>query len=291
MILQGTGVALVTPFREDKSIDFESLKKLLDHVSDGGVEYLVLLGSTAEAATLSESEKKSVIDFVVKQNDGKLPLVLGLGGNNTSELVEEIKNRDLSDFAAILSVSPYYNRPSQQGIYHHFSSIARVCPIDIILYNVPSRTASNINPETAIRLAKDFKNIVAIKEASGDLPQAMRLIKDKPNGFEVLSGDDLLGISMIFLGGKGVISVVGQAIPREFSEMVRLALDKKVDKATKLQYEMMDIIDLAFEEGNPTGVKCLLESLGICLDEVRLPLISASKDLKSKIKDEFKRYN
>ncbi|HRN46157.1 MAG TPA: 4-hydroxy-tetrahydrodipicolinate synthase, partial [Flavobacterium sp.] len=277
--LIGTGVALVTPFKEDFSIDTEALKKIVNFSIDGGIEYLVVMGTTAENATLSLDEKELVIRTVIEANNGSLPLVLGVGGNNTMEVVEELKTRDLSAFAAILSVSPYYNKPTQEGIYQHFKAIAEAAPIPIILYNVPGRTASNMLPTTVIRLAHDFKNIVAIKEAAGDLVQAMQLLKNKPKDFLVISGDDMIALPMVLAGGSGVISVIGQAFPKEFSEMIRLGLNRKVDEAFKSQYLLADCIDMIFEQGNPAGIKQVLLSLRISGNTVRLPLVKVDDSL------------
>ena len=281
--LIGTGVALVTPFKEDFSIDTEALKKIVNFSIDGGIEYLVVMGTTAENATLSLDEKELVIRTVIEANNGSLPLVLGVGGNNTMEVVEELKTRDLSAFAAILSVSPYYNKPTQEGIYQHFKAIAEAAPIPIILYNVPGRTASNMLPTTVIRLAHDFKNIVAIKEAAGDLVQAMQLLKNKPKDFLVISGDDMIALPMVLAGGSGVISVIGQAFPKEFSEMIRLGLNRKVDEAFKSQYLLADCIDMIFEQGNPAGIKQVFLSLGISENTVRLPLMKVDASLANRI--------
>ena len=218
----GTGVALVTPFKKDFSVDVEALTRIVNYVIDGGVEYLVILGTTAETATLSNEEKELVINTIVTANAGRLPLVLGVGGNNTMKVVEELKSRDFSDFSAILSVSPYYNKPTQEGIYQHFKAVSEASPLPVIVYNVPGRTASNMLPSTVIRLANDFKNIIGIKEAAGDIVQAMKLIQNKPEGFLVISGDDMITLPMVLAGGAGVISVIGEGFPREFSEMVRL---------------------------------------------------------------------
>lgn len=283
MALTGTGVALVTPFDSDGKIDFDGLKNLINHVTDGGVEYLVVMGTTAEAVTLSNKEKSEVVAFIVKYNNGKLPLVLGIGGNNTHAVIEEIKSTDLSAFEAILSVSPYYSKPTQEGIYQHFAAIAEACPIDIILYNVPGRTATNMSPETIISLAEDFDNIVAVKEAAGNMVQAMNLIQNKPENFHVISGDDALALPITLLGGSGVISVIGQGLPVDFSEMIRLALQGRVKEANDLHYKTLDLIGLIFEEGNPAGIKALLKKQNICTNSVRLPLISASNSLSGKI--------
>ena len=289
--LIGTGVALVTPFKEDFSIDTEALKKIVNFSIDGGIEYLVVMGTTAENATLSLDEKELVIRTVIEANNGSLPLVLGVGGNNTMEVVEELKTRDLSAFAAILSVSPYYNKPTQVGIYQHFKAFAEAAPIPIILYNVPGRTASNMLPTTVIRLAHDFKNIVAIKEAAGDLVQAMQLLKNKPKDFLVISGDDMIALPMVLAGGSGVISVIGQAFPKEFSEMIRLGLNRKVDEAFKSQYLLADCIDMIFEQGNPAGIKQVLLSLRISGNTVRLPLVKVDDSLANRINQFVKKIN
>jgi 4-hydroxy-tetrahydrodipicolinate synthase len=284
--LIGTGVALVTPFRKDFSIDTEALIKIVNFSIDGGVEYLVILGTTAENATMTPTEREFVIQTVVETNNGRLPMVLGVGGNNTMEVVEELKTRDLSKFAAILSVSPYYNKPTQEGIYQHFKAISEVSPIPVILYNVPSRTGSNMLPSTVMRLANDFQNIVAIKEANGDMVHAMQLLKNKPKDFLVLSGDDMIALPMVLAGGSGVISVIAQGFPKEFSEMIRLGLNRKVDDAFKLQYQFSDCIDMIFEQGNPAGIKQVFQSLGIAQNTVRLPLVSADESLAGRI-DKF----
>jgi 4-hydroxy-tetrahydrodipicolinate synthase len=279
----GTGVALVTPFKKDFSVDVDALTRIVNHVIEGGVQYLVVLGTTAETATLSNEEKELVIATVVKANAGKLPLVLGVGGNNTLKVVEELKTRDFSNFSAILSVSPYYNKPTQEGIYQHFKAIAEASPIPVILYNVPGRTASNMLPSTVIRLAKDFKNIAAIKEAAGDIVQAMKLIQEKPEGFLVISGDDMVTLPMVLAGGSGVISVIGEGFPKQFSEMVQLGLQRKVDEAYKIHYQLADAIDMIFEQGNPAGIKEVHKSLGLSENTVRLPLVNVNKDLANRI--------
>ena len=281
--LIGTGVALVTPFKEDFSIDTEALKRIVNFSIDGGIEYLVVLGTTAENATLSQEEKELVIDTVIEANNGRLPLVLGVGGNNTLKVVEELKTRDFSAFTAILSVSPYYNKPTQEGIYQHFKAVAEASPIPVILYNVPGRTGSNMLPATVLRLANDFKNVVAIKEAAGDLVQAMQLLKNKPNDFMVISGDDMIALPMVLGGGSGVISVIGQGFPKEFSEMIRLGLNRKVDEAFKSQYLLDECIDMIFEQGNPAGIKQVFLSLGIAENTVRLPLVTVDESLANRI--------
>ncbi|SEG29410.1 4-hydroxy-tetrahydrodipicolinate synthase [Flavobacterium urumqiense] len=287
----GTGVALVTPFKEDFSIDTEALKRIVNFSIDGGIEYLVILGTTAENATLSQEEKELVIKTVIEANNGSLPLVLGVGGNNTMKVVEELKTRDLSSFVAVLSVSPYYNKPTQEGIYQHFKAVAEASPIPVILYNVPGRTASNMLPSTVLRLANDFKNVVAIKEAAGDIVQAMQLLKNKPKDFLVISGDDMIALPMVLAGGSGVISVIGQGFPKEFSEMIRLGLNRKVDEAFKTQYILDDGIDMIFEQGNPAGIKQVFLSLGIAENIVRLPLIKVDESLAVRIDQFVKKIN
>lgn len=279
----GTGVALVTPFKKDFSVDTEALTKIVNFVIDGGVEYLVVLGTTAESATLTQEEKEVVIETVKKANAGRLPLVLGVGGNNTLKVVEELQTRDFTGFSAILSVSPYYNKPTQEGIYQHFKCIAEASPLPIILYNVPGRTASNILPSTVLRLANDFKKIIAIKEAAGDIVQAMKLIQNKPEDFLVISGDDMVTLPMILAGGAGVISVIGEGFPEEFSQMVRLGLQRKVDEAYKLHYKLADSIDMIFEQGNPAGIKEVFKTRGLSESTVRLPLVNVNEDLAKRI--------
>ncbi|WP_396151101.1 4-hydroxy-tetrahydrodipicolinate synthase [Flavobacterium sp.] len=281
--LIGTGVALVTPFKKDFSVDTEALTKITNHVIEGGVEYLVILGTTAESATLNAEEKEVVIQTIVTANKGRVPMVLGVGGNNTAKVVEELKTRDLSQFAAILSVSPYYNKPTQEGIYQHFKAVSEASPIPVIVYNVPGRTSSNMLPATVIRLAKDFKNIIGIKEAAGDIVQAMKLIQTKPEGFLVISGDDMITLPMVLAGGAGVISVIGEGFPKEFSEMVRLGLNKKVDEAYKLHYKLADSIDMIFEQGNPAGIKEVFKHLGLSENTVRLPLVNVDENLSVRL--------
>lgn len=281
--LIGTGVALITPFKDDLTVDIEGLQSVVNYNITNGIDYLVVLGTTAESATLSKEEKQLVVDTIVETNAGRLPLVLGIGGNNTNAVIEEIKSTDFVSFTAILSVSPYYNKPTQEGIYQHFAAISKASEKPIIVYNVPGRTASNIQPETIKRLATDFDNIVAIKEAAGDIVQAMKLIDLCPKGFLVISGDDMITLPMVLAGGAGVISVIGEGFPKEFSGMVRLGLDKKVEEAYKIHYKLAPAIDYIFEEGNPAGIKAVFKNLGICGDTVRLPLVSIGKDLQGKI--------
>lgn len=281
--LIGTGVALITPFKEDFSVDVEGLKNVVEFNIDNGIDYLVVMGTTAESATLSGDEKQLVINTIVEANKGRLPLVLGIGGNNTAEVIREMKERDLKDFTAILSVSPYYNKPSQEGIYQHFAAIAKEAPLPIILYNVPGRTASNMLPETVIRLSNDFKNIVAIKEAAGDIVQAMKMIAGTRADFLVISGDDMVTLPMILAGGAGVISVIGEGFPKEFSQMVRLGLERKVDEAYEIHHKIAPAIDYIFAEGNPAGIKAVFKKKGICGDTLRLPLVGVSDGLRSEI--------
>jgi len=281
--LIGTGVALITPFKDDFSVDVEGLKNVVNFNIDNGIDYLVVLGTTAESATLSKKEKQLVIDTIVKTNAGRLPLVLGIGGNNTVAVVEEVKTTDLSSFDAILSVSPYYNKPTQEGIYQHFAAISKASDTPIIVYNVPGRTASNMLPDTVIRLANDFENIVAIKEAAGDIVQAMELIVGCPKDFLVISGDDMITLPMVLAGGAGVISVIGEGFPKEFSKMVKLGLDRNVEEAYKIHYKLAPAIDYIFAEGNPAGIKAVFSKKGICGDTVRLPLVGISDELRSEI--------
>ena len=282
-IFRGTGVALVTPFKKDGSLDFNALKKLVNYQINNSINYLVVLGTTGEPATLTKHEKEQVKQTIIRVNDGKLPLVLGIGGNNTAALIEEIKQTDLSAFSAILSVSPYYNKPSQSGIYEHFRLISEASPIPIIIYNVPGRTASTIAVETTIKLARSCKNIIGIKEAAGDIVQAMRLIQNKPEGFLVISGDDMLALPMVLAGGDGVISVIGEGIPDSFSKMIQYGLNARAKEAYAIHYKLMAGIDMIFEEGNPAGIKALLAAKGICEPHVRLPLMSASNVLQKKL--------
>jgi 4-hydroxy-tetrahydrodipicolinate synthase len=275
----GTGVALITPFNEDKTIDYPSLEKLINKVIEGGIDFLVVLGTTGEATSINESEKNELINFIVKLNNKRLPLVLGLGGNNTNKLIKEINNTDLSDFDAILSVTPYYNKPSQKGLYHHYAEISKSSPIPIILYNVPSRTGVNMSPEITIQLANDFKNIISIKEASGDINQIKYILKNKPKNFDVLSGDDGLTLEIIQNGGAGVISVIGQSNPIEFSSLVKFALNGKLSDAKLLHDKLYGLYHYLYSEGNPSGVKAFLSLQGVCKNYLRLPLVPMSSEL------------
>jgi 4-hydroxy-tetrahydrodipicolinate synthase len=286
----GTGVALVTPFKEDKSVDYNALEKLVNYQIKNGVNYLVVLGTTGEPATLTTEEKEKVKQTIIKVNNGKLPLVLGIGGNNTQAVINEIKTTDLSAFSAILSVSPYYNKPTQEGIYQHFKAISENSPKPIIVYNVPGRTASNILPKTVLRLANDCKNIIGVKEAAGDMVQAMTLLQNKPSDFLVISGDDMIALPMVLAGGSGVISVIGQGFPKDFSTLIQLGLANKPKEAYQLHYKLMDIINYIFEEGNPAGIKALLEKLHITSKSVRLPLVVVSNELEQKLSAFVEKY-
>ena len=281
--LVGTGVALVTPFNDDLSINHEALANIVNYNIENGTDYLVICGTTGESVTITKQEKKEVVNTISKANNGRVPMVLGIGGNNTKQVIEEIKSTDLSETAAILSVSPYYSKPTQEGLYQHFKAIAEASPVPIILYNVPGRTAKNMEPETTLRLASDFKNIVAVKEAGNNMSQYLQLLRNKPKDFMIISGDDDLVLGVVLAGGSGVISVIGQAFPKEFSQMIRLGLEGKTKEAYKLHFKLMKGIDLIFSENNPAGIKAVFEVLGLCQDTVRLPLVPASKELKDKI--------
>jgi len=280
---RGTGVALVTPFTEDSAIDFDALARLIDHVIAGGVSYLVALGTTGETPTLSGKERRAVLDFIVQRADGRVPVVAGMGGNSTAELIHGLRDYDLSRVAGILSVAPYYNKPSQEGLYQHFAALARAAELPIILYNVPGRTASNILPQTALRLAREFAHIVAIKEASGNLAQNMEIVASAPEGFAVLSGDDNLVLPQIAVGMQGVISVAANCFTAPFCRMVEAALEGKFDEARSLHYRLLTGIDQLFAEGNPAGVKSALTHLGILQNYLRLPLVPASQALDARI--------
>lgn len=271
--LRGLGVALITPFKQDKSIDFNALARMIEHLIAGKADYIVVLGTTGETPTLTPDERREVREFVKEKVDGRLPLVLGMGGNCTSAVVEEIRNTDLTGYSAILSVAPFYNKPSQDGLYLHFKEIASVSPIPVVLYNVPGRTGINISAETTLRLAKDFPNIIAIKEASGNFKQIEKIINGKPDTFQVISGDDALTYPLITLGAEGVISVVGNALPREYGNMVRLCLEGRYNEALPIHYRFTRMYDELFVDGNPAGVKSLLHAMGMIENELRLPLV------------------
>ncbi|MBX0332886.1 4-hydroxy-tetrahydrodipicolinate synthase [Pontibacter sp. HSC-14F20] len=279
---KGTGVALVTPFASNQDVDYNGLRQLLDFTIEGGVEYLVVNGTTGESVTTTTEEKTAILAFVKKHVNGRVPLVYGLGGNNTREVLDAIQKTDLEGIAAVLSVSPYYNKPSQQGIIQHYTQIADTCPVPVILYNVPGRTGSNMSPETTVRLAA-HKNIIGIKEASGNLEQCMYIAKHKPADFLLISGDDMLTLPMIAFGAVGVISVLANAFPEKFSNMVRLGLSNQFKEASDLLFDFVDINPMMYEESNPVGVKALLERFGVCGGAVRLPLVEASAGLKDRL--------
>jgi len=287
-ILKGVGVALVTPFNEDLSVDFESLTKLVEYNIENGTNYLVVLGTTAEAATLSSEEKKQVVEHIIKVNNKRLPLVLGIGGNNTLEVKQQIDETDLSDFEAVLSVSPYYNKPNQEGLYQHYKALASTGK-NIIIYNVPSRTGQNVEAETTLRLANEFQNLFLIKEASPNILQYFDILRKKPEGFNLVSGDDEFTLPVTLAGGNGVISVIGQGYPKEFSTMVQLAFDKKVDEAYEIHNKLVEITRLIFAEGNPCGIKVILAEKGLIKNYLRLPLVPASEGLYAKIKAEMEK--
>ena len=286
---QGTGVALVTPFNTDGSVDYNGLKHLINHLVDGGIDYLVSLGTTGETATMTKDEKKKVWAYTAEINNNRLPLVAGIGGNDTLAVAEDIKSFDATGYSAILSVSPYYNKPTQEGIYQHYKYLAEISPLDLILYNVPGRTNSNMSPETTCRLAHDFKNIIATKEASGSFDQFNQIMRDKPQDFLLISGDDPITLPMIALGASGLISVIGNALPKQLSDMVRQCLAGDFKDAAPAHLSLIEFTRLAFAEGNPAGIKAALNHLGICGDTVRLPLVKASSSLEKLIVAEIEK--
>jgi 4-hydroxy-tetrahydrodipicolinate synthase len=283
---KGTGVAIVTPFHNDGSIDFNGLGRLVNHLIISGADYLVVLGTTGETVTLNKDEKQAVVNYVVEITEKRVPIVLGLGGNNTREVISDFKFFDFENIDAVLSVSPYYNKPIQEGIFQHYRMIAGECPVPLILYNVPGRTASNLSAETTLRLAQ-VSNIIGVKEASGNLEQCMKIIKDRPEGFLVISGDDALTLPLIACGGDGVISVVANAYPAIFSQMVNFALKGDFENARKNHYKLLDITNLFFAEGNPGGVKAALKIMDIMQDNLRLPLVNISDITFEKIRKEI----
>lgn len=288
--LKGTGIALVTPFLENKSPDFEALEKLINHCINGGVEYLVTLGTTGESVVLNKAEKQEVIDFTAKVVAKRVPLLGGFGGNDTAKVIQEIAAFDTSNLDGILSASPSYNKPSQEGIYQHYKAIAESTQLPILLYNVPGRTSKNMEAATTLRLANDFKNIIGIKEASGNLEQCMEICKHRPEGFLVISGDDNLTLPMMSFGCDGVISVVGQAVPEAFSEMVRAALAGNFTEAKALHFKCMDLTNMLFEENNPAGIKATLKAIAICEENLRLPNVPVSRNLAKRIFAEMKKF-
>ena len=273
---RGTGVAIVTTFKEDRSVDYAALEKLIQHLIAGGVDYLVVNGTTGESVTLSRQEKLDVLAFAIKINNGRVPLVFGIGGNNTQDIIDCFHTYNFTGVDAILSVSPFYNKPSQEGIYQHYKAIAAICPLPIILYNVPARTGSHMEAETVLRLANDCKNIIGVKEASGVIFNSMKIIKNKPEGFLVISGDDILNLPIIASGGDGIISVIANAFPKDYSEMVKAALIGNFKTAQQLHYKYFDMVHYMFVDGNPPGIKATLKILGICGDTVRLPLVNVT---------------
>ena len=279
----GTGVALITPFKNDLSIDYDALEKLVEYNITNGINYLVINGTTGESATITNKEKQQLVHFISKVNNSRLPLVLGVGGNSTAQVVHELQTSDLSQIDAILSVAPYYNKPTQEGLYQHFKTISEASPKPVIMYNVPGRTSKNMEPRTTLRLAHNFDNIIAIKEAGNNVQQYLELIKNKPKGFHVISGDDDLALNVVLAGASGVISVIGQGFPKEFSSLINLGLAGKNKEAYELHYRLMDVINLVFSENNPAGIKAVLHALKITNNTVRLPLVKASDSLQNKI--------
>lgn len=281
----GLGIALLTPFNEDESVDYTALGRLLDYQLQNGIDYLVVLGTTAETPTLSESEKKSIIQFVQNKVKGSVPIVLGLGGNCTKAVVDKLKNDDFTGIDAILSVVPYYNKPSQEGMYQHYKAIAEASPVPVIMYNVPGRTGVNMQVDTTIRLAREFDNIIAIKEASGNMDQINDIIKKKPKDFMVISGDDGITYPLITMGAQGVISVIGNAFPKEFGRMVRLSLQGDYESARMIHQKFTDLFDLLFVDGNPAGAKCMLSLMGYINNKLRLPLVPTRMVTYDKIRE------
>ncbi len=287
--LKGMGVALITPFKEDETIDFDSLARLVEHQIKNGTDYLVVCGTTAETPTLTEAEKEEIKRFVVDINNSRIPIVYGIGGNNTKQIVEKVQHTDLTGIDAILSVTPYYNKPSQEGLYQHYAAIAAVSPVPLILYNVPGRTGVNMTAETTLHLAKEFPAICAVKEASGSFSQIDDIIKNKPADFMVISGDDGITFPLITLGAVGVISVIGNAFPKEFSRMVRLALQGDYENARNIHHRFTELIELLFVEGNPAGVKSMLAVMGLINNKLRLPLVPNTIKTYEKIRQVLNR--
>jgi 4-hydroxy-tetrahydrodipicolinate synthase len=280
---KGTGVAIVTPFRNDSSIDFSALGRVINHVIKGGVNYIVAMGTTGETPTLTKEEKKALVSYVTETIENRVPLVIGIGGNNTQEIINFIRELDLTGVDGILSVAPYYNKPGQRGIFQHFKAIATCSPLPVIIYNVPGRTCSNITSDTCLELAHECENIVAVKEASGDMAQIMRIIKGKPENFLVISGDDMMTIPIIAAGGSGVVSVLANAYPAECSELVNHALKNNFKTAREIQFRFLESIELLFTEGNPSGIKAFLTLMNLCQNNLRLPLVPVSKTIFSRI--------
>jgi 4-hydroxy-tetrahydrodipicolinate synthase len=286
-LIRGTGVAIITPFHDSGNIDFGSFEKIIEHIIAGGANYIVALGTTGESAALSWDEKVAVLEYVVETVNKRVPVVAGIGGNNTQEVINMIRATSFEGIDAILSVCPYYNRPQQKGLYSHFKAIAGSSPVPVILYNVPGRTSVNLSAETTLKLANDFSNIIGIKEASGNLLQCMDIIRDRPQGFLVISGDDALTLPLIALGADGVISVVANAFPAEFSEMVNLCLKGKIARARSLHFSMLSFTNALFMDGNPSGIKAAMEILGLCKSNVRLPLVKVQKNVHAAIAEQI----
>jgi 4-hydroxy-tetrahydrodipicolinate synthase len=281
--IKGTGVAIVTPFKNDSSIDFAALGRVVNHVIDGGVNYIVAMGTTGESVTLSKDEKKALVSYVVEAIDNRVPLVIGIGGNNTQETINSVRHSNLEGVDGILSVAPYYNKPTQKGLFQHFKAIATSSPLPVILYNVPGRTACNITADTCLELAHACENIVAVKEASGDMSQIMKIIKGKPENFSVISGDDMMTIPIIAAGGSGIISVLANAYPIQTSELVNHAIKNNFKSAREIQFRFLEMIELLFIDGNPSGVKAMLNILNICHNNLRLPLVPVSRTVYARI--------
>ena len=280
---RGTGVAIVTPFKSDSSIDFKAMGRVINHVIDGGVDYIVAMGTTGEASTLGKDEKQALISYVVEAIDNRIPVVAGVGGNNTQQIINTIRELNLEGVDGILSVAPYYNKPSQQGLFQHFKAIATCSPIPVIIYNVPGRTCSNISSETCLKLAHECDNIIAIKEASGDLAHIMRIIKGKPDNFLVISGDDMLTLPIVAAGGAGVISVLANAYPAQCSELVNHLLKNNFKAAREIQFKFLEITELLFADGNPAGIKAFLSIMNLCSNNLRLPLVPVNRSVYSRI--------
>ena len=280
---RGTGVAIITPFKNDSSIDFAALGRVVNHIINGGVNYIVVLGTTGESVTLTKDEKKAIISYVVEVTDNRVPLVVGIGGNSTQEVINCIRHSNLTGIEGILSVAPYYNKPNQRGLFQHFKAIANSTSIPVILYNVPGRTCSNISSDTCLELANVCENIVGIKEASGDMAQIMRIIKNKPDNFNVISGDDLMTIPIIASGGSGVISVLANAFPLATSELVTNSLKSNFKSAREIQLRYLEMIELLFIDGNPAGVKAMLSMMNLCLNTLRLPLVPVNRTIYMRI--------
>lgn len=280
---KGTGVAIVTPFKNDSSIDFSALGRVINHVIKGGVNYIVALGTTGESVTLTKDEKQAVISYVIETVDGRVPIIAGIGGNNTQEVINSIRQSDLTGIDALLSVAPYYNKPTQRGIFQHFKSIATWSPLPVIMYNVPGRTGCNISADTCLELARNCENITGVKEASGDLGQILKIIKGKPENFGVISGDDMLTLPIVAAGGIGVISVLGNAFPQAYSDLVSHALKGNFKSAREIQFRYIEMIDLLFTEGNPAGIKAILSVMDICQNYLRLPLVPVSRPTMTRI--------